>query len=71
VSVVAPAEPLAGNLEVQIDGRTRSTVSLSTTGPRKPQQIVFEVADLSATAHTISLINRGSGPVAVDALIVR
>jgi alpha-L-fucosidase len=71
VSVVAPQEPGAGAIEVQIDGKTQTTVDLSTTGTRRPQQTVFEATGLSSAQHTLSLIHRGSGPVAVDALVVR
>jgi hypothetical protein len=71
VSVVSPKESGAGRIEIQIDGKTQATVDLTTTGKRSPQQIVFETTGQNATEHTIALINRGSGPVAVDALIVR
>ena len=40
-------------------------------GTRQAQQEVCEVTGLSSGKHTISIVNRGSGPVAVDALIVR
>jgi hypothetical protein len=71
VSVIAPKESGAGKIEVQIDGQTRATVDLSTTGTRQAQQVVCEVAGLTSGKHTIAIVNRGSGPVAVDALIVR
>jgi hypothetical protein len=71
VQVIAPKEPGAGKIEIQIDGQTRATADLSTTGARQAQQTVCEVADLAAGKHTIALINRGPGPVAVDALVVR
>jgi hypothetical protein len=32
---------------------------------------VYEVAGLAAGKHTITITNRGPGPVAVDALVVR
>jgi hypothetical protein len=70
VSIVAPKEAGAGTIEVQIDGRTRATADLSTTGLRLAQQRVCEVAELSGGKHSISIINRGPGPVALDALIV-
>ncbi len=70
ISIVAPRETGAGSIEVQIDGRTRATADLSTTGPRQAQQKVCEVADLANGTHSISIINRGPGPVAFDALIV-
>ena len=71
VSVIAPKEPGAGKIEIQIDGQTRETADLSTTGTRQPQQTVCEVTGLTPGKHTIAIVNRGPGPVAVDALIVR
>jgi alpha-L-fucosidase len=70
VSVIAPKQTGAGRIEVQIDGRSRATADLSTTGPRQAQQKVCEVVDLGPGKHSIAIINRGGGPVAVDALIV-
>jgi len=70
VSVIAPKEPGAGTIEVQIDGHTRATADLSTTGARQAQQTVCELTDLNPGSHSIAIINRGPGPVAVDALIV-
>jgi alpha-L-fucosidase len=71
VSVIAPKEAGAGKIELQIDGQTRATADLSTTGPRQAQQVVCEVTGLTAGKHTINLINRGPGSVAIDALTVR
>ena len=71
VSVVAPKEPGAGRIEIQIDGKTRATVDLSTTGTRQAQQTASEVTGLTAGQHTINIVNRGPGPVAVDALVLR
>jgi len=71
VSVIAPKESGAGQIEVQIDGKTRATVDLSISGTRQSQQVVFEISGMTSGRHTISIINRGSGPVAVDAIIVR
>jgi len=71
VKVIAPKESQAGKIEIQIDGKTNATVDLSTTGARQAQQKVFEVTDLTSDKHIIQIINRGSGPVAVDALVVR
>jgi alpha-L-fucosidase len=71
VSVIAPKEAGAGKIEIQIDGQTRATADLSTTGTRQPQQTVCEVTGLTSGKHTINLVNRGPGPVAVDALVVR
>ena len=70
VAVVAPKEAGAGKIEIQIDGKTRGTSDLSIPGSRQAQQKVFEVTDLMLGNHSISIINRGRGPVAVDALIV-
>ena len=71
VSVIAPKEAGAGTIEVQIDGQTRATADLSTTGARQAQQTVCEVTGLTPGKHSIAIINRGPGPVAVDALVVR
>lgn len=71
VSVIAPKDAGAGKIEVQIDGQTRAMADLSTTGVRQPQQRVCEVAGLTSGKHTIAIINRGPGSVAVDALIIR
>ena len=71
VSVIAPKEAGAGRIEVQIDGKTRTTVDLSIIGTRQAQQVVCDILGLTSGKHTISIINLGSGPVAVDALSVR
>jgi len=71
VSIIAPKESGAGKIEVQIDGQSRATADLSTTGTRQAQQVVCEVTGLTSGKHTINIINRGPGPVAVDAMIVR
>jgi alpha-L-fucosidase len=71
VSVIAPKEAGAGKMEIKIDGKTRATVDLSVRdGVHKAQQVVYEAKGLSAGKHSISIINRGSGRVAVDALII-
>ena len=70
VSVVAPKKPGAGTIEIQIDGQTRATADLSTTGTRRAQQMVSETRGLDSGKHAIALIHRGSGPVAIDALVV-
>lgn len=69
VSVIAPKESGAGKIEVQIDGNTRKTVDLSIVGDRKPQQVVCEISGLTSGKHTIKIINRGQGKVAIDALM--
>ena len=71
VSVIAPKEAGAGKIEIQIDGETRATADLSTTGARQPEQAVCDVTGLTSGKHTIAIINRGPGPVAVDAIVVR
>ena len=71
ISVIAPKEAGAGKIEILIDGKTHATADLSTIGTRKAQQVVCEISGLTSGEHTISIINIGSGPVAVDALMVR
>ena len=71
VSVIAPKEAGAGKIEVQIDGQIRAKVDLSTMEARQPQQMVFKVTDLTPGKHVIAIVNRGPGPVAVDAIIVK
>ncbi len=68
ISVIAPKEIGAGKIEIQIDNKSLATVDLSTTGERKPQQIVCELNDLGSGKHILKIINRGSGKVAIDAL---
>jgi alpha-L-fucosidase 2 len=71
VAVYAPKESGAGKIEIQVDGETKATVDLSASGARQPQQLVSEVTDLAAGQHTLGIINRGPGPVAVDAIVAR
>ena len=71
VKVIAPKEAGYGKIEIQIDGESHATVDLSTTATRQAQQTVFEVTDLTSGKHTIQIINRGQGPVAIDAIIVK
>lgn len=70
VEVIAPQETGAGKIAIQIDGKTVATAELSVSGPRKACQSVFKVTGLGAGQHTINIINRGPGPVALDAIIV-
>ena len=70
IAVIAPKEAGAGKIEIQIDGQSRTTVDLSNTGERMPQQIVYEATGLASGKHIIKIINSGSGKVAVDALII-
>lgn len=71
IAVIAPKEVGAGKIEVLIDGKTHATADLLTIGTRKAQQVVCEISGLTLGEHTVSIINIGSGPVAVDALMVR
>ena len=71
ISVIAPKESGAGKVEIKIDGKTRATVDLSTSGARQAQQVVYKVDGLNTGKHSISIINRGSGKVSIDALIVQ
>ncbi len=57
-----------GKIEIQIDGQTKDTVDLAMSGPRQPQQMVSAVTGLSPGPHTISIVHRGPGPVAPDAI---
>jgi alpha-L-fucosidase len=70
VTVITPKEVGAGKIEVQIDSQSRAMADLSTTGARQAQQRVCEVTNLTPGRHSIAIINRGPGPVAVDALVV-
>jgi hypothetical protein len=70
ISVLCPKEEGAGKIEIQIDGKVQSTVDLSTTGKHKPQQVVCKITKLTNSEHTITIINRGGGKVAIDALVV-
>jgi alpha-L-fucosidase len=71
VSVIAPKEQGAGKIEVLIDGKSCGIIDLSTDGERKPQQIVFTENNLPSGKHAITIINRSSGKVSVDALIIK
>ena len=39
-------------------------------GARQAQQMVAQVTGLTSCNHAISIVNRGPGPVAVDAIVV-
>jgi alpha-L-fucosidase len=69
ISVVAPKQPRAGKIEVLIDGKNSKIVDLSNTPGRQSQQVVYHVGKLAQGNHTISIIKRGGGPVAIDALV--
>ena len=51
--------------------RSQGMADLSTTGARQPQQAVSQVTGLTAGNHSISIVNRGPGAVAVDAIVAR
>jgi hypothetical protein len=70
VAVYAPKESGGGAIEIQIDGQSTATADLSTTGERLAQQLVSQVSGLASGQHTLRVINRGPGPVAVDAIAV-
>jgi hypothetical protein len=71
VAVYAPKESGDGKIEIQVDGEIKATADLSTSGARQAQQLVSEAGGLTAGQHTITIINRGPGPVAVDAIVVK
>lgn len=71
IMVIAPKEKGAGKIEIQIDGKLTGIADLSTEGPRQPQKMVYEIKDLPSGRHSFSLINRGPGPVAIDALVIK
>ena len=71
VEILAPKEEGAGKIEVQIDGKTRAKADLSITGVRQAQQVVCRITGLTSGKHIIKIVNRGPGPVAIDALIAR
>ena len=70
LSIFAPKEAGAGSIEIQIDGQTRDRGSLHHGRPHA-QQLVFQVTGLTAGEHVISVIDRGPGPVAIDAIVVK
>jgi len=71
ISVIAPKAVRAGKMEIKIDGKTKAIVDLSLSGARRAQQEVYKITDLNTAKHSISIINRGNGTVAIDALIIR
>jgi alpha-L-fucosidase len=71
VIVYAPKQAGAGSIELQIDGQARATADLSTTGARQAQQMVARVTGLTVGAHAISIVDRGPGPVSVDAIVAQ
>jgi hypothetical protein len=71
VSIISPKEKGAGKIEIQIDKKIRAIVDLSTSGARQAQQKVYEAISLSSGSHVIKIVNRGPGPVAVDAIVIQ
>jgi alpha-L-fucosidase len=71
VSIIAPKETGAGKIEIKIDGKSYATADLSTIGTHKAQQVVCKVTNLNQGRHTVNVVNRGPGPVAIDAIIVQ
>jgi hypothetical protein len=71
ISVITPKEKGAGKIEIKIDGKSKALVDLSVTGARKAQQVVYEANGLINGKHSVNIINRGNGKVAVDALIIK
>jgi alpha-L-fucosidase len=70
ISLVAPKQTRGGKIEVLIDGKLNKTVDLSSNSKKESQQIVYRNNMLTNGNHTISIINLGGGPVAIDALII-
>lgn len=70
ISIIAPKQAGAGKIDVLIDGKAMKTVDLSATTTRENQQVIYQVDKLAQANHTVSIINRGGGQVAIDALIV-
>lgn len=68
-SIIAPKQKSAGKIEIVTDDKIRKTVSLS-AATRQSQQIVFWIDKLGRANHTINVINRGSGQVSINALVV-
>jgi hypothetical protein len=57
--------------KLAIHNATTNVGTISVTINGQPQQRAWEVTGLAPGKHTIAIINRGPGPVAVDALVVR
>jgi len=71
VIVIAPKENGAGKVEIQIDGTIHTSIDLSVQGKRQAQQNIYETTGLTPGQHNIKIVNRGPGPVAIDALVVQ
>lgn len=71
IAVISPKETGAGTIEILIDGKTLATIDLAINGQIVTQQKVFEKADLPNEKHSLEIIHRGNGRVAIDALVIR
>jgi alpha-L-fucosidase len=71
IKVIAPKEAGAGKIEVQVDGQKSAAAELSIIGKRIAQQVVYEAIGLAPGKHIIHIINRGSGMVAIDAIVAQ
>jgi alpha-L-fucosidase len=71
VIVIAPKEAGAGKIEIRIDDKIRAKVDLSLAGAYQPQQNVYQVKGLKPGRHVIKIVNRGPGPVSLDALVIK
>lgn len=71
IAVIAPKQKGSGKIEIKIDGVSKATVDLSVEDAYQPQQAVFEAKDLTPGDHTINIVNLGTDPVAIDALIIK
>jgi len=69
ISVIAPKQAGAGKIEIIIDGKVRTTKDLSVKGSRLAQQLIYKESGLPPGKHIIKIINRGAGPVSIDALV--
>ena len=70
IAVIAPKEKGAGKIEILIDGKTRAIADLSADGVRQAQNVACKITGLSPARHVVNVVNRGQGPVAIDAIIV-
>ncbi|MEO8887520.1 MAG: alpha-L-fucosidase, partial [Mucilaginibacter sp.] len=70
LSVIAPKQTGGGKIEVLIDGKAGKVVDLSSGADRQSQQVVYHINKLAPGKHIVSIINRGGGPVAIDALVI-
>jgi len=68
VSVIAPKEAGAGKIEVQVDGQTARQPTCPPPASASPNRRCVKSPALQPAKHVISIINRGSPTLAVDAL---